>query len=146
MKIASQVAPSEALGRGVFSGSVARRARRHIRYHVFLERAGEIRLSVDRLDIAPPARAIAIAARVGTGRGGVFYGWAVVSAGRAAMSGRRVIATPLPDDNPYHADIILPDAASSDREEQKRHAQELRDAASWRDRDEHPSARSVQRA
>ena len=31
----------------------------------------------------------------------------------------------------YHADIVLPDKAADEREEQKQHAQELADAAQW---------------
>lgn len=66
-------------------------------------------------------------------RGKDFHGWAVITVENAATSGRRVEATPQLD-NPYHADIILPDAVIEDREEQKRHAQELADASIWRER------------
>ena len=37
------------------------------------------------------------------------------------------------------ADIVLPDTAAEDREEQKQHAQELADAATWLDRSAHAS-------
>ena len=68
-------------------------------------------------------------------RGKTFYGWAVIDAETAASNGRQVTASPQLD-NPYHADIVLPDAAVEDREEQKRHAQELADASIWRNRDD----------
>ena len=130
----SDIAPGESLGRGVFSGRHRDRAgRARVPHHVFLERRGEARLSVDRLDLAPPEEAIEIAERVAAGRRATFYGWAVVAADRAAANGRRVAATPLPD-NPYHADVVLPDIAVEDREEQKRHAQEPADASIWRPR------------
>ncbi len=55
--------------------------------------------------------ATAIADETAAARDATFYGWAVVSV--------------IPDNgNPYHADIILPELAGEDREEQKRHAQE----------------------
>jgi len=101
--------------------------------HVFLEKEGEARLSVDRLDVAPAAEASEIADRVATARKRTFYGWAVVTSETAAANGRRVLATPQPE-NPYHADIVLPDLAAEDREEQKRHAQELADSSVWRER------------
>ena len=54
-----------------------------------------------------------------------FYGWAAVDAGLVRRNGRDVVATPIPKRNPYHGDIVLPDSATMDREEQTRHAQEL---------------------
>ena len=50
----------------------------------------------------------------------------------AAGNGRRVVASPILDQNPYHADIVLPSVVAEDREEQKRHAQELADMSRWR--------------
>ena len=129
------VAPGECLGRGVFSSRDRNRARRsRVPLNVFLEREGEARLSVDRLDVAPAVEAIEIADRVATARNRTFYGWAVVLSETAAASGRRAVASPQLD-NPYHADIVLPDPAVEDREEQKRHAQELADGSAWRDRE-----------
>ena len=61
-----------------------------------------------------------------------FYGWAVIDAEDAGSSERRVVYTPRPD-NPYHTDIILPDSAAEDCDEQIRHAQELADASLWRE-------------
>ena len=54
----------------------------------------------------------------------------------AAASGRQAVASPQLG-NPYHADIVLPDPAIEDREEQKRHAQELADSSVWRERNSH---------
>ena len=66
-------------------------------------------------------------------RNTTFPGWAVVSAHKAAVNERRVSASPTLD-NPYHADIILPNLAEEDQDEQIRHAQELADNSSWWER------------
>ena len=135
MTIGDDIASGEHLGRGVFSSRHRDRARRaRVPHHVFLEIAGEARLSVDRLDVASPEEAIEIAQDVATSRNATFYGWAVVTVEQAYDNGRRVIATPQLH-NRCHADIVLPDPAVEDREEQKRHAQELADSSIWRERD-----------
>ena len=124
------VEPSEDLGRGVFSSRTASRSRSSVPHTVFLESAGKPTISVDRISIAPLADAAGHARDVALGRARSFYGWAVVTAGLAASSGRRVSATPQPD-NPLHADIELPNPAQEEREDQIRHARELADASRW---------------
>ena len=137
MTIPRHIRHEENLGRGVFSRSEYKRARSsRIRYYVFLEKQGVTEISVDRLDHAELAGAVAIANENADARGATFYGWAVVSAQRAAANGRWVRASPKPD-NPHHADIVLPDLAREARDEQIRHAQELARSSSWRER---PSA------
>jgi len=134
MTVPNNIALTEDLGRGVFSGKQAKRAQRaRVSFHVFLEQEGNTEISVDRLTLAPEDQATAIAGKVASARIRAFYGWAVVTAAEAGDDGRRVKATPTPD-NPYHADIILPDITAQDREEQKRHAQELADTSRWRER------------
>ena len=134
MTVKDDIASGENLGRNVLSSGQAKRASRsRVPVHLFLEKEGETRLSVDRLDDAPPGEAVEIADRMAAARLRRFYGWAVVVVEDASANGRRVIASPLLD-NPYHADIILPDSTIEDREEQKRHAQELADASAWRGR------------
>ena len=122
---------SEELGRGVFSGKTARKSGRSVPYTVFLERRGNVNISVDRLSIAPRTEALDHAQDVAAQRARTFYGWAAVTATRAASSGRRVLATPQ-EDNPFHADIKLPDSAQDERDDQIQHAQELADASRWR--------------
>lgn len=90
-------------------------------------------LSVDRLSVAPPDEATEIAEAVAVKRNATFYGWAFLTASSARENEREAIASPK-ENNPYHADIVLPQAAVEDREEQKRHALELADASSWRER------------
>ena len=79
--------------------------------------------------------AVAIADNVGAARthSATFYGWAFLTAEEAGRNGRGAIASPF-NNNPYHADIRLPELTAEDREEQKRHAQELADASRWRER------------
>ena len=132
-KIPADIGPDEDLGRGVFSSGHAKRARRsRVPHHVFLEKEGEIKISVDRLSIAPSYTALALAENTAASRNASFCGWAAVVAHQAETNGRRLVSSPIPThNNPYHADIILPDSAEEDREEQKRHAQELADYSRW---------------
>ena len=138
MSLPQSISPNETLGRGIFSSTQARQANRGtMPGHVFLERCGEVTISVDRLDFAKPEDMATLGDEVAVGRsvGSVrtFYGWAVIAAEDAGSNGRRVVATPQPG-NLYHADIILPDSAAEDRDEQTWHAQELADASRWRKR------------
>lgn len=96
------------------------------------------RWSVDRLEPA----AAKILTEIGERRGAErrpprqFHGWAVVSRARAGAGGRRVEMTPQPD-NPYHADIVLPEWPEGLEERDSIcdcHAQELAQAASFRER------------
>ncbi len=137
MAVPDTIAPEEELGRGIFSKKHAQRAQRtRVPLNVFLVQAGNAEISVDRLTFAAlDNKATVIADETAAARNATFYGWAVVTAEKAGENGRRVIVTPRPErGNPYHADIILPELAGEDREEQKRHAQELADASRWRER------------
>lgn len=101
-------------------------------YSYFMPKEGDVRLSVDRLAIAPIGNISEIAAAtILRTSGNQFRGWAVVRAEAAAASERRVAASPILD-NPYHADIILPDDTANNRATQKNHAAELASVASWR--------------
>ncbi len=100
--------------------------------HVFLSKEGEPRISVDRLSVVPRAEAVALAETDVADRGRTLHGWAAVGTAAARRNGRDAVATPVLGRNPYHGDIVLPDSAVSDREEQTRHAQELADASRWR--------------
>ena len=136
MTIPDTIAPEEELGRDIYSRRHARRAqRKRVPLNVFLVEEGNTKISVDRLTFAPPDKATANAEKRAIARNATFYGWAVVTAEKAGDRGRHVIATPKPEyDNPYHADIVLPELAGEDRDEQKDHAQKLADASQWRER------------
>lgn len=130
MNVSDWIAPWEDLGRGVSSRRNARRAERsRIGFHEFLPPRGVTEISVDRLSVGSLKEATAIA----DARNPAFYGWAVVIAENAERNGREAVASPL-EGNPRHADIVLPASAANDRDEQRRHAQELRDLATWRPR------------
>ena len=129
------IGTDEELGRSVSSRRNAARARRsRLPYHEFLPRQSVVEISVDRLSIATPEESTAVADGRDAVRGRTFYGWAVITAEAAGENGRKVVASPIPDINPYHADIVLPASAAEDRNEQVRHAQQLRDASNWRER------------
>lgn len=128
------VAPDECLGRRVFSNRDRNRAKREkTPLKVFLEKEGTRTISTDRVDVVNPDVIAAIADKSAANRSGPFRGWAVVSRQNACKRGRHVCASPLPD-NPYHADIVLPEAAALDPDEQEVHAQELARCSKWRER------------
>lgn len=138
MTVPATIARDEALGREVFSSGHRRRARRSkVPHHVFLETTGETRLSVDRLDHGSPEELAAIGDKAAVARGRTFYGWVVVVAEDACTDQRQVEATPKPD-NPYHADIVLPNIVSEDYCKQVGHAHALADISCWRDRPDPP--------
>lgn len=124
------VRAEEDLGRRVFSRKTAERAGRgRILPHVFMTKCA--RISVDRLNAAPPAEMEKRAREAAQNRSGPFRGWAVVTCDKARASGRQVVHTPQ-DDNPHHVDIRLPALAEDNLDEQRRHAQQLAAASSWR--------------
>ena len=134
--IPSFISAWEELGRGIFSSRQSNQADKgRVPYQVFLERIGERKISVDRLTCAPPAEVISIAERVGTRRDPLrnFYGWAVVAKESVEQLGGLVKASPL-SCNPYHADIVLPDAAVESEEAQRQYAARLAGASEWRPR------------
>ena len=135
MTTPDDLAPNEKLGRGVFSSDDQKRAQRlgKVRPKVFLEKRGNTEISVNRIDCMSPQEEAAIGNKLAALRKRTFYGWAIVTVKQACANHRRVSATPQ-DDNRYHADIILPDPAGEDYEEQMRHAQELADTSCWRAR------------
>ena len=136
MVVPADISDKENLGRIVSSSGQAKYARRHNRNQInaFLEKEGKKAISVDRLDVAPSQDVlVANGEKVAAARKRTFYGWAVIIAKKAEANMRKVVSSPQKD-NPYHADIILPDLAAKDREEQKGHAQELADNSTWRER------------
>ena len=138
MQIPTNIATWEELGRGVYSRSASRRARRgRILYRVFMPPLDTSAISVDRLSIAPLKEIAVIATARSANREGEFQGWAVIAVEAVHTEGHRVVASPISDENPYHADIVLPSQVVNDLERQKRHAQKLADHSYWRDRPIH---------
>ena len=136
MTIPSVISDQEKLARSIFSKSIARRAPNRIIHNLFLEKKGEKTISVDRFDVAPVIdELVGIGDKIAENRNkeAFLYGWAVITAEKASDSERKVLYSPQPE-NPYHADIILPDEVVKNREEQKMHAQQLADNAIWHKR------------
>ena len=129
------IASNEDIGRRISRRADEYRVRRSNKSasKIFMPRKGEVRLSMDRLTIAPPGKISQIAADTirKTTSDRQFLGWAVVSVQDVADNGGRVVASPIPD-NPYHADIILPDDTANVADDQKTLAVELARLASWR--------------
>ena len=144
---------NENLGRSVYSGNQARRARNSkITPHVFIPGKGVDQISVDRLDHASRKVMAGIAIERGQERPDgpkTFHGWAVLPVHKATASARRVQASPV-DGNPYHTDIRMNlqepvpgekisdgqsklDAEKQSRARQTQHALELALSAKWED-------------
>ena len=132
VEIPNDVAIDELLGRRVSSSREARRAERNVRAGVFDPGEGMTRISVDRLSVAPSSEITEIAREHDRNRKRTFYGWAAIGVKSASANGRRVVATPIPEVNLYHADIELPDDVANDEYQLARHLQQLADASSWR--------------
>ena len=130
-KVPHAVAPTEKLGRCVFSTSHFKASLRTVGFRAFLEDIGNENLSVDRLTFAPLQEAVRSGEIHGLKRGRSFYGWAVLTTLRAAADGRSVVADPVlgNDANPYHANTVLSDSDLSDA--QKHHAQQLASVSVW---------------
>ena len=137
----SHVTETEELGRGVFSSQQARLSRQNsVPASVFRERDGHREISVDRLSLASVDQAVKNGDAISKTRGPnrTFYGWAVIPAIDMRNIGCDVEAAPLADGtNPYHANIILPEAAIADSGEQDQYTQRLAIKASWKDRTSH---------
>ena len=130
----------DSLGRGVFSDRDRKKMERGERpREIFLPSRGEHTISVDRMMDGRERELAKIgdenARRRDPNRS--FYGWAVVKARDAEEKGekrgRKVVASPKPE-NPFHADIVLPQQDALDREDQKAHALDLANFAEWQSR------------
>ena len=126
----------ERLGRRVFSSRDSRRAAKAgVPASVFTE-LGSQKLSVDRLTRALDLATLvanADAAALGRGATRQFYGWAVASVEDVIAIGCQVAESPLPD-NPYHADIVLPDVAVETADAQNQYALALAGVSDWQPR------------
>lgn len=129
-KIPNTVALDEIIGRRISSSKEAERAKRKgVRPAVFDPGKDKTSISVDRISVAPSSEITAIAHEHDRKRKRTFYGWATIDVKSASVNGRRVVATPIPEVNLYHADIKLPDTVADD---EFQHLHQLADASSWR--------------
>ena len=128
---AEGVGAEEKVGRRISYRSKKKKVKRSTIINAFLLGEGIIKISVDRVGKADRQSVVRIAEKGLKKQGRTFQGWAEVAAEKASRGGRTVVASPIPGCNPHHADIVLPAGVAGDRTEQKRHAQELADSASW---------------
>ncbi len=93
---------------------------------IFLDKKSQVEISVFLLDFAPDEKLTEIGDRIAQQRDGsrTFYGWAELSVVDASEDGRKVYATPQPN-NKWHADIVLPSSAETDKKERERHVNRL---------------------
>ncbi len=70
-------------------------------------------ISVNRMDKAPNTKIAEIGARNANLLGRLFWGWYVITAGDVTGVGCTVKPTPS-DDNPYHANIVIPVAMDAE--------------------------------
>ena len=132
--IPEEINDNDLLGRACFSSKDGKKARlNHIKHTIFLEKIGELLLSVDRFDFCSFEELTDIQDKNAKARSTPeskrsFYGWAQIRTLEACQSGRKVKSSPLPN-NRYHADIILPEDTNED--DQVEHANKLADNAKW---------------
>lgn len=92
---------------------------------------GKTVLSVDRFDHAPLrfleqlGRQDAQARTATEGNRRTFYGWAILPIEDARESGRYCETDPLPNENPYHAQISWPIGTTDEEYEPREHSSEL---------------------
>ena len=60
-------------------------------------------------------------------------GWLIIANRDACRSGRRVVYSPQ-DDNPYHAEVVLPEEHARDWEDAEVHLRAFLSLSTWQDR------------
>lgn len=136
-----KIAPSNLLGRRIFSAKEAKRAEKggKIRYRRFMPskrqtNEGAITLerciSADCLDIESDTEMTSLVRKVDR-RGKAFQGWACVTKEQASDNNRSVEAMPT-QDNPYHAHICFPSAILKVKRKLEESAKQLASHAHWR--------------
>lgn len=139
LRIPKRVGSKESVGRQVFSRRMAKRSKKgRIPHRVFLYPKRR-HLSVDRLTIAPRGDILEVAYANATKRHLRFHGWAQINVEDAQELGCRVAASPV-HNNPWHADIVLPDDVVERRDAHRELAHELAKRATWVDVEEESPA------
>ena len=91
-------------------------------------------ISVDRCQYLTESQAVALAWERAPARGGDFFGWATITAEDARKCGTEVVSSPVKEqNNPAHADILLPAGDIDDEQARNGRLLELAAASSWRD-------------
>lgn len=129
-----EIADEDLVGRRVYSGSQAKKARRaenpKVDHRVFVDNAP--RLSLDWLGFADAAISVIADQEVPPGKE-QFYGWAAFKAEVARRNGRQLLPAPT-SINKYHVDLHFLDGVGDEYEARVALAQELSLVAKWRER------------
>ena len=126
------------VGRAIFQSGDWKKMQKGAGYtpvSIFLDRKSPLAISVFLLNLTSDAELTQIGDDMAHQRGAnrTFYGWAEMSVADASQDRRQVLATPQPE-NKWHADIVLPPTAKTDKRERERHAQQLAKIATPRAR------------
>lgn len=116
-----RIAKTEKLGREEQFQSDAKRAYRRlktdgkarVRVSKFIPPKSTNEISTNRMDLAPVATMAELGTRNASLSGKRFWGWYTLAADDVEEVGCRVQPSPL-DDNPYHADILIPVALDAE--------------------------------
>ena len=137
INVPESIEDTDLLGRAIFSSKEAKKANSgKIRSNVFTEKLNK-NISVDRFGFCPDKELTNIQDKNAESRSTEkdrrsFYGWASLKAFDARKQNRKIKPTPL-NNNPYHADIILPEDVRM-RDDQILHAIKLAEKSSWKPR------------
>jgi hypothetical protein len=114
------------LGRRVFSQGKATQLQKGRKVHeIFMPPPGRPRLSVDRLNHAETEVMVVVVARTAGERATKFQGWSVVTVVAIESEKNCLVIESGQPDNPFHADIVLPDSVIEDKDVRKAYATRL---------------------
>lgn len=125
-----------AVGRAIFQSSDWHKMERGTTsISIFLDTKSPTKISVFLLNLTSDDELTQIGDGIAKQRGvnRKFYGWAELSVTDANRDQRKVHFSPQPE-NAWHADIVLPPIAETDKKERERHANELANKAILRAR------------
>ena len=129
IKLSENINDNDDLGRGSFSTKDVNKAGK-IRYSLFFYKKKDT-ISVDRLFGFCLEKLTAIQDKHAEKRKQNFYGWASIKALDARKNSRKVQSSPI-ENNPYHANIILPKNIEDD--DRRSSAKELAFYSKWIER------------
>ena len=129
-KLPKNIKDNALLGRAIFS---SKQAKEPIKRTVFMEKNPGDSISVDRFEFCPQKELVDIQDQNAKKRSTKniqrsFYGWARLKVIDARKEQRKVESNPVPE-NPYHAEISLPEPHTKDH--QIEHAHELAYYSKW---------------
>jgi hypothetical protein len=92
-------------------------------------------ISTDRCQYVVEEKAVELGRQRAEERGNSFHGWAIIRAEPAQREHREVVSSPSEEqDNPAHADIMLPPNTTNDDQARNSHLLKLAENSCWLDR------------